>query len=39
MPIHPTTVEKLEENRQQYHPNIPQEAYLAFENFLFFMGL
>ena len=28
----------LEQMRQEFFPNIPQEIFIALENFLFFMG-
>jgi hypothetical protein len=31
--------EKAEENRTEYYPNIPKDAYLELGNFLFFIGV
>lgn len=34
-----TIPDKLEEERSEFYPNIPQETYFALENFLFFIQL
>lgn len=39
MTYNPQTAENLENYRQDFCPQTPQEAFLAFENFLFFIGL
>ena len=39
MPFNPEMADTLEQFRQKFCPNIPQEAHLAIENFLFFIGL
>jgi hypothetical protein len=39
MSIHPSNIDKWEEYRLKFRPNVPHSAFIAFENFLFFIGL
>ncbi len=39
MPYSEKMLDQLEQTRQMSFPNLPQNVYLDFENFLFFIGL